>query len=139
MSFPKNYTQNVVEKLVLDLFKKPKLSISLDQQSETLYCLFLLYVQIKNCQNMLKLSQNIYLYLSISIYLYLSIYIYLSISIYLSVYLSIYICLYLSISIYLSIHLSIYLCIYLCIYLSIYLSSERENSHIGLFYYFRCF
>ena len=119
MSFPKNYTQNVVEKLVLDLFKKPKLSISLDQQSETLYCLFLLYVQIKNCQNMLKLSQNIYLYLSISIYLYLSIYIYLSISIYLSIYLSISVYIYLYLSIYQYIYLSIYAYIYVSIYLSI--------------------
>ena len=44
-----NHTQNVVEKLLPDPFlKKTKLSISLDQQS---YSLFLLYARIEDYQN----------------------------------------------------------------------------------------
>ena len=35
--------------------KKSKLSISLDQQPEISYCLFLLYVQVEDYQNILKL------------------------------------------------------------------------------------
>ena len=37
------------------LFKKSKLSISLDQQSEVSYSLLLLYVQVEDYQNILKL------------------------------------------------------------------------------------
>ena len=45
----------MVEKLVLGSFiKKLKLSISLDPQSEMLLDLFLLYAQVKVCQNTLK-------------------------------------------------------------------------------------
>ena len=54
--FLKNHPQNVVEKLVPKPFSiKPKLSISLDQKSEILYSLFLLYIQVKGYQNILKL------------------------------------------------------------------------------------
>ena len=53
-----NHTQNMVEKLVPDPFflkKKTKFSISADQQSRTLYSLFLLYVQVEGYGNILKL------------------------------------------------------------------------------------
>ena len=46
--FLKNHAQNMVEKLVPTLFKKTNLSISLEQQSEILDSLFLLYVQVKD-------------------------------------------------------------------------------------------
>ena len=53
--FVKDYTQYVMEKLVSDT-KISSLNISLNQQSETSYNLFLLHVQVKNYRNMLKLT-----------------------------------------------------------------------------------
>ena len=55
--FLENSSQYLVEKLVPDPFLKTLeiLSISLDQHSEILYSLFLLYNQVDNCQNKLKL------------------------------------------------------------------------------------
>ena len=53
----KNHTQNVVEKLVTDPFlKNSKLSISLDQQSELLYSLFLLYLLIVSYRKYLEIK-----------------------------------------------------------------------------------
>ena len=46
--FLKNHAQNMAEKLVSTLSKKTNLSISLEQQSEILDSLFLLYVQVKD-------------------------------------------------------------------------------------------
>ena len=54
--FVENHTQNVVEKLAPNPFlKKSILSISLDQQSEMLYSLFLWSSQMEVYQNILKL------------------------------------------------------------------------------------
>ena len=56
--FLKNHAQNNEEKLVpknRNSLKKLKLSIPLDQQSEVSLSLFLLYVQVRNYQNILKL------------------------------------------------------------------------------------
>ena len=46
----------MVEKLLPHPFLKTKLNISLDQQPEILYSLFLLYIQIEKYQNMLRLK-----------------------------------------------------------------------------------
>ena len=43
------------ETILRPFSKKLKLIISLDQQSENLYSMCLLYVQVKDYQNMLKL------------------------------------------------------------------------------------
>ena len=53
--FLKKHAQNVVAKLVLGL---KKLSISLDQQSDVLYSLFLFFVQVEDHQNKSKLVAN---------------------------------------------------------------------------------
>ena len=53
----RNHTQNVLEKLVPDPFiKNQKLKIYLDQQSEMFLGLFLLQLQVKIYQNILKLK-----------------------------------------------------------------------------------
>ena len=51
----KPYTKYGGEFRPRPFLKKSKLSISLDQQSEVSYSLFLLYVQVKDYQNVLKL------------------------------------------------------------------------------------
>ena len=59
----KNHAKNVVEILVSDsFFKKWKLSVSLDQQSEFSYSVFLLYVQVEDYQSKLKLVLTISFY-----------------------------------------------------------------------------
>ena len=53
----KNHVPNMAQKLVLDPFlKKLKQSVTLDQQSEVLCSLFLLYVQVENYQSISKLN-----------------------------------------------------------------------------------
>ena len=49
----KKHVQNVVEKQVKDLFLKRQ--ISLYEQSENSYSLFLLYIQVEDRQSVLKL------------------------------------------------------------------------------------
>ena len=51
----KRYTKYGEEFRPRPFLKKSKLSISLDQQSEISYSLFLLYVQVEDYQNILKL------------------------------------------------------------------------------------
>ena len=51
----KSYTKYGGETSPRQFFKKSKLSIFLDQQSEHLYSLFLLYVRVEDYQNILKL------------------------------------------------------------------------------------
>ena len=51
----KSYTKSGGEFRPRPFLKKSKLSITLDQQSEVLCSLFLLYVQVKDYQNILKL------------------------------------------------------------------------------------
>ena len=53
--FLKKHAQNVVAKLVLG---SKKLSISLDQQSDVLYSLFLFFVKVEDHQNKSKLVAN---------------------------------------------------------------------------------
>ena len=43
---------------MLTVFKKSKLNISLDQQSEVSSSLYLLYVEVENYQNILKLQAS---------------------------------------------------------------------------------
>ena len=52
----KSYTKCGGETSPRPFSEKLKLSISLDQQSKVLYSLFLLYVQVEGCRNILKLS-----------------------------------------------------------------------------------
>ena len=49
----------MMEKLVPDPLKKLRLSTSVDQQSEILYSLFLLLVQVEIYQNILQLTHFI--------------------------------------------------------------------------------
>ena len=49
----------MMEKLVPDPLKKLRLSTSVDQQSEMLYSLFLLLVQVEIYQNILQLTHFI--------------------------------------------------------------------------------
>ena len=49
----------MMEKLVPDPLKKLRLSTSVDQQSEMLYSLFLLLVQLEIYQNILQLTHFI--------------------------------------------------------------------------------
>ena len=51
----KSYTKYGEETSPWPFSKKPKLSISQDQQSEILYSLFLLFVQVEDYQDILKL------------------------------------------------------------------------------------
>ena len=55
MFFLKNHIQNGGEAGPKRFYENSKLSISLDQQSEMLQSLFLLYVQVKLYQKILKL------------------------------------------------------------------------------------
>ena len=52
----KSYTNYAGEASPRSLYKKSKLSIYLDQKSEILYSLLLLYVQTEDYQNILKLG-----------------------------------------------------------------------------------
>ena len=59
--FLENHEKNMVEKLVLDPFlKKSKLSLSLDLESEVSHSLFLLYIQVEDFRNILKLAFTSY-------------------------------------------------------------------------------
>ena len=53
--FFKNHTLHVMEKLVPDPFLKNKLSIFVNRLPEILYSLFLLYAQVEDYLNVLKL------------------------------------------------------------------------------------
>ena len=52
----KNQAQNLVDKVFPDSYKKSKMIISPDQQSEMLQFLFQLYVQVEDRQIILKLN-----------------------------------------------------------------------------------
>ena len=52
----KNQGKNVAETLSETFLRKRKLSISLDQQSEILHSLFLLYIQVADYQSTLKVN-----------------------------------------------------------------------------------
>ena len=52
----KPYTKHGGETSSRPFSRKPKFSISLDQQSEISHCLLLLHVQVKHCLNILKIS-----------------------------------------------------------------------------------
>ena len=58
ISLEKLYTKCDGETSPKSLFKRSKLSISQDQQSEIVYCVLLLYGQIKDYQNILKLNTD---------------------------------------------------------------------------------
>ena len=58
----KSYAKHGREASPRPFYQKSKLSISLDQQSQMLYNLFLLYVQVEVYQNILKLLKYIKIY-----------------------------------------------------------------------------